>query len=101
MANYTAKRSVQKTLALGGQDVVTLTTKEFTHAEVVNLGTGRVFFTVGNEPAPTVGGNDCFVVGPGMTRLVPDDSPATETVVRLTSAIATDYVVTGVIMRGQ
>ena len=66
-----------------------------TGVEVYNRSSaGYIYFTV-NNAAPTVAGNDTFVVGPGQSVSVPD-AEVSSVNVKLISATADAYSVTAV-----
>lgn len=93
MAAETAIRAQHATLDADTVDTVTLGSN-WAHAEVANWGaTARIYFTT-NGDAPTVGGDDTYVVGPGQAVTI-DTPSASPTVIKLICSAANDYSVTG------
>jgi hypothetical protein len=92
MANYSAAKVKHQTLSANVVDVVTLTAK-FKAVEVLNRGSADIYFRV-DGTAPTVAGDDCFVVVASASLQVPslDESD----VVRLIASSSCAYSVTGV-----
>ncbi len=104
MANLTANRAKHATLTAATVDVVTFA-KAFKSVEVVNRSaTDPIYATVDRGQAndivvtPTVAGDDTFYVGPGGVRVIADDEfQAPVSAVRLISAGAAPYSVTGMV----
>ena len=95
MTIYSATRSVHKTLTAGAPDTVNLTNPAWTWVEVINHHTtARIYFTVDGS-APTVGGDNTFVVPPYSSATAQDVSLVTNSVVRLISDTACPYSVAG------
>lgn len=95
MATYTATRSTHQTLTANTVDTVTVG-PDYPSVEVKNRATtgAGISFTV-DGTTPAVLGNDTYIVLPGESLVVP--SPATTgDVVKLISATADAYSVTGV-----
>lgn len=96
MAAETAISAQHATLDADTVDTVTLSSN-FRHVEVANWGTsGRIYFTT-NGAAPTVGGDDTYVVGPGQALEVATGTSSTATTfaVKLICSSANEYTVTG------
>lgn len=99
MATYSAATAVHKTSGVATVDTVTLTANA-APLEVVNRGTvDPLYVTVGlttDVPAaPTVAGDDTYVIPPGGVRTIPVTGATTGTdyVVKLIAASATAYSV--------
>lgn len=94
MAAYSAALVKHATLAAATVDTVTLGS-DANRVEVYNRGTGDLYFTVSGG-TPTVAGDDCYIASSGAALQV-DVPTAGNTVVKLISAAAVPYSVTGVL----
>lgn len=99
MTSYSAASAVHKTLTAATVDMVTLTGNDGP-IEVVNRGSSDpLYVTVGLDTAvpsaPTVEGNDTFIVPAGAVRTIPvtGASTGTDFVVKLIAATAVAYSV--------
>lgn len=102
MASYTVVGSTHKTLAASVVDIVTLDA-DYAAVEIINRDpTSDLYVTVDGaaQTAPTVLGDSTFYVGPKTARVVDQGYASTvghlPTTVRLISAAAIAYSVTGV-----
>jgi hypothetical protein len=93
MAEHTAERSAHGTLVAATVDTVTLGA-DWAHVEVTNLDTTSPIYVRVDGTAPTVAGEETFVVPAGGYRIL-EVPTATDTVVELISAGTPDYAVTG------
>lgn len=101
MANYTSVNgSAHKTLTANSVDVVTLPTG-YELVEVINRDAASdLYVTVdtgyGGSLTPTVAGDGCLYVGPGGVRNIDVRRGTNPQIVRLISAGAVAYSVTGI-----
>lgn len=93
MASYTADRVKSATLTSTTVDTVTLN-GVWPKVEVLNRGTGTISFTVDGS-TPTGLGDDCYVVLPSTSLVVPTDAVAASTDVKIIGN-GDGYTVTGV-----
>jgi hypothetical protein len=92
VATFTVKSAKHATLAANTVDTVTLQS-DFREVEVLNRGGTELFFTV-NGSAPSVTGDNCFVVLAGGALAVPAwEVLDGATVVKLISASSCAYSV--------
>lgn len=96
MAAHSAKKSQPATLGAGVEDVVTLT-QMWDEIEVFNQhATDAITFTT-NNTAAVIGADDVSIVGPGSgLKVRPDAYVGRSVIVRLISASACPYLVSGV-----
>ncbi|MDQ1736542.1 MAG: hypothetical protein QOH56_2793 [Pseudonocardiales bacterium] len=91
MANYTVALATHRTLGAAVVDVVTISPHQYSNVEVLNRDAAAYLFFRTDGTAPTVAGDDCYVVGPGAALRVPHPNGQP---VKLISASAIAYSVT-------
>lgn len=95
MAAYAAARSVHKTLGAGVEDVVTLN-QRWPAVEIYNRDAAGTIYVTTNNSAVVAAADNTEVVGPGQTvTLSPESFTGTTLIIRLISAAACPYSITG------
>lgn len=94
MANYSATRSVHKTLAAGVADQVTISGYR-DQIEVLNRSASDYIYFTTDGSAPAVAGDNTIAVPPGGAVMVAASNESGAEVVKLISAGAPAYSVTG------
>lgn len=93
MASFSVDRSKHATLTADAVDTVTLGYRGT--VEVLNRSASDYIYFTNDDSAPAVDGDDTFVVGPGQSLLVGASNVGSNEVVKLISAGAAAYSVTG------
>jgi hypothetical protein len=92
---HTAVTAMHRTLTANAVEQVQLTGGRDS-VEVKNRSaSGDIYFTVGSS-VPTIGGDDCYIVQPGESLVVPSGFNPSTVIVSLICVSANAYSVTGV-----